>query len=154
VENKSPVCVIGYEIAKRIFPRTNPLGQILSLTNAGRLSYPCRVVGVLTHNESNQEWSPPDKHIYVPYSYYQSVTDNWWDAQIHDVVLQLASGSDVEVGGKKIKAYFERKYGKAAKFMVDSDSTLIAQLKRFLTLFAVLLTRFFRCWWVASASTT
>jgi putative ABC transport system permease protein len=46
----------------------------------------------------------------------------------------------VEKTGKAIRAFFELKYGKSGRFRVDNDSVLIAQMKRFLTLFTLLLT--------------
>jgi putative ABC transport system permease protein len=63
----------------------------------------------------------------------------WWTSQIHQVVLQLKSGSDVEKTGKVIKAYFEQRYGVSGQFNVDNESKVIAQMKRFLKLFAILL---------------
>jgi macrolide transport system ATP-binding/permease protein len=139
VENRSPVCVIGFEIAQRLFTRTQPLGQIVTVSDGRKLSFPCQVIGVLASMTSNMEWSPPNRHILLPYTYFQTVTDHWWNAQIHEAALQVESGADVEMTGKKIKSFFEQKYGKAGQFYVDSDSTLVAQMKRFLNLFAVLL---------------
>lgn len=140
IEGRSPVCVIGFEIAHRLFPRSNPLGQVLSISDGRKMSFPCRVIGILESLTSNQEWSPPNLQIFVPYTYFQTVGDNWWSTQIHEADIQVMSGTDVEKTGKKIKAYFEQKYGKSGYFSIDSDSTLISQMKRFLNLFSVLLT--------------
>jgi macrolide transport system ATP-binding/permease protein len=140
VENRSPVCVIGYEIAERLFARTGPLGKSLTITDGRSLNFPCLVIGVLAPVTTNQEWAPPNLHVMLPYTYFQTVNDNWFSSQIHEVTLQVGSEADVEATGKKIKAFFERKYGKAGNFRVDSDSTLVAQMKRFLNIFAVLLT--------------
>ena len=38
-----------------------------------------------------------------------------------------------------IRSYFEQKYGSSGRFRVDSDSVLVAQMRRFLALFTVLL---------------
>lgn len=138
VETRSPVCVIGYDIAQRLFSSTNPLGQSISLTD-GNISYPCKVIGVLAAITSNQDWAPPNLHVLLPYTYFQTV-NNWWSSQIHEVTLQVSPGSDVEKAGKKIRIYFENKYGKSGQFHVDSDSTLLAQMKKFLTIFSILLT--------------
>ncbi len=140
VASRSPVCLIGFEIAEKLFARINPLGQIVTVTDGARLNFPCQVIGVLASTTSNKEWSPPNLHVIVPYTYFQTVTDSWWNGQIHEVAVQIDPRADVEAAGKKIKSYFEQKYGKAAQFWVDSDSTLIAQMKRFLDIFAVLLT--------------
>jgi macrolide transport system ATP-binding/permease protein len=140
VESRSPVCVVGFEIAQRLFARTQPLGQVISVNDGSRISFPCQIIGVLSSTTSNSDWSPPNLHIFVPYTYFQTVAGDWWSGQLHEAALQVASNSDVEAAGKKIKSYFEQKYGRSAQFWVDSDSTLIAQMKRFLNLFSVLLT--------------
>jgi macrolide transport system ATP-binding/permease protein len=139
VENRSPVCLIGFEIAQRLFQRTFPLQQVITVTDGGKVSFPCQVIGVLAPVTSNQEWSPPNLHILLPYTYFQTVTAGAWNSEIHEGAIQLVSGSDIEKSGKKLKAYFQQKYGNAGNFFVDSDSTLIAQMKKFLNLFGVLL---------------
>jgi len=138
VEKRAPVCVVGLDIAKRLFPRTNAIGQVLTLTDGRSLSFPCLIIGVLATMTSNKDWSPPNLHVLLPYTYFQTVNSSW-HAQIHEAAIQVDALSDVELAGKKIKSYFEQKYGKAGQFFIDSDSTLVAQMKRFLNLFAVLL---------------
>ena len=136
---RSSVCLIGYQIAHVIFAQTNPLGQILSITVGDRLSYPCLVIGILAEQKTNKERWRPDFQVLVPYTYFQSV-NSYWDNTLDEVSLQIAPGSDVEEASKKIRAFFQQKYGKSGQFNVDSDSTLVSQMKRFLNLFAVLLT--------------
>ncbi len=89
---------------------------------------------------SNKDWAPPNLNVFISYTYYQTVMDNWWSGRIHDVALQVDPSADVENAGKKIKALFEQKYGRSGQFSVDSDSTLIAEMKKFLNIFSVLLT--------------
>lgn len=139
VKNHSPVCVVGYEIADRLFKKTDPLGQILTISDRSSLNYPCRIIGVMAFQTSNKENSPPNLNVLIPYTYYMSMADNWWSAQIHEAALQIAPQADVEDAGKMVRAYFSKKYGKSGMFLVDSDSTLIAQMKRFLNLFSILL---------------
>jgi putative ABC transport system permease protein len=52
----------------------------------------------------------------------------------------MKAGTDMESTGHAIRAFFEQKYGRSGRFRVDSDSMLIAQMKKFLTLFTLLLT--------------
>jgi macrolide transport system ATP-binding/permease protein len=139
IQNRSPVCVLGFDIAQRLFAHINPVGQIVTVSNRGSVNFPCQVIGVLGSVSSNKDWSPPNLHIILPYTYYQTVADSW-NAQIHAAALQISSSGDVVTTGKKIKSFFEVKYGKSGQFMVDTDSTLVAQMKRFLSLFTVLLT--------------
>ena len=139
VENRSPVCVIGFQIAEQLFKRVDPIGQIVTFSDNRQSSFPCRVIGVLASQTSNKSWMKPDFEVLVPTSYFRTVASNPFYQGIYNIVLQIESGEDVVASGKKIKNYFESKYGKSGEFNVDSDSELIAQMKRFLSLFAVLL---------------
>jgi macrolide transport system ATP-binding/permease protein len=137
VEYRSAVCVIGFEIYQRLFSNVSPLGQIVAV-NQRDSSFGCRVIGVLASLSSNKEWNKPNLQVYLPYTFFQSTSDPWM-SRIRQVVLQLKPGSDVEKVGKKIKAFFDMKYGKSARFDVGSDSVLIAQMNKFLSLFTILL---------------
>lgn len=139
VENRSPVCVIGFGIASRLFELTPPLNQVITITDGRQVEFPCKVIGVLSSLTSNVEWAPPNFNVFIPYTYFQSVNDSGWSSGIHDVTMQVVSGADIEATGKKIKSYFQQKYGKSGQFRTDSDSTLIAQMKKFLNIFAALL---------------
>ncbi len=138
VEQKSAVCIIGNEIAKRLFSDTHPLGQVLRVS-LGDNSFGCRVVGVLSAMSSNKEYLKPNLQVYVPFTVYQSLAGDWWSSQIKEVMIQLQMGSDVEKTGKGIQVFFEQRYGSSGWFRVDSDSLLVIQMRRFLTLFTVLL---------------
>lgn len=138
LEKKSGVCLIGFEIAERLFKNVMPLGQVLHIKQ-GEQAFGCRVIGVLKSMTSNKEWNKPNLQIFLPYTYFQSIVSQWWGSQIHDVLLQVRSGSDIETTGRGIKAYFEQKYGPSGKFRVDNDSILLAQMKKFLTLFTLML---------------
>ncbi|HMN67301.1 MAG TPA: FtsX-like permease family protein [Bdellovibrionales bacterium] len=72
------------------------------------------------------------------YTFFQGTSDPW-NSRIRQVLLQVQQGADVEQVGKKVKAFFDMKYGKSARFVVGSDSVLIAQMNRFLNLFTILL---------------
>jgi macrolide transport system ATP-binding/permease protein len=139
VAQSSPVCLVGPDIAQQLLANTLPIGQILSIDLNGR-KFACRVIGILKHASSKSEWMKPDAQIVVPYTFLQTLQDNYWSKAIHRIVIQLKPGSDVEGVGRGIRAFFEQKYGKAGMFRVDSDSVLISQMKKFLTLFSVLLT--------------
>jgi macrolide transport system ATP-binding/permease protein len=138
VEMRSNVCLVGYEIAQRLLANTAGIGEVIRLEETN-LSYSCRVIGVLKSKDSKNEWSKPNFQIFVPYTYFQQVQNPWY-GKIRNVLIQLKPGSDVEKTGKAIRAFFELKYGKSGRFRVDNDSVLIAQMKRFLTLFTLLLT--------------
>ena len=137
VEKRSSVCLIGFDIYRRFFSSRDPLGEVIHINQDNR-SFPCRVIGVLESSQSNKNWRTPNLEIYVPYTYFQAV-GSIWNGKIHHLLLQVAPGAGIESTGDAIKAYFERKYGKSIKVNVGSDSKLIAQMNRFLSLFTLLL---------------
>ncbi len=139
VEGRSPVCLIGSDIVERVFHKVSPLGKILFITKDQDLAYPCRVMGVLSKQNSNKSWHKPNLDIIIPYTYFQTV-NHFWDNEITEFAALLKVGSDSEKVGKAIEAYFSSKYGAAGKFNVDSDTVLISQMRRFLGLFAIMLT--------------
>lgn len=138
VEMSSSVCIVGSEVAQRLLSNTTAIGQVLRLDQQ-ESSFSCRVLGVMKPKDSKNEWSKPNLQIFVPHTFFTQ-TQNKWNARIRNVIIQLKPGADVEKTGKAIRAFFELKYGKSGRFRVDNDSVLIAQMKRFLTLFTLLLT--------------
>lgn len=138
VEQKAFVCVIGYSIADYLFPNINPLNQVIHIVQ-NESAFACTVIGVLTKKTSNKDWAKPNHEIFLPFTTYQSVSENWWNSQITKVTLQLHPKASVEKVGMAIKNFFKMKYGKSGEFNVDSDSLLIAQMEKFLNLFSILL---------------
>jgi putative ABC transport system permease protein len=130
--------LIGSEIVERLFKNVEPVGQIIFVTRGDNLAYPCRVQGVLRPQSSNKEWRKPNLEIHLPYTYFQQVNSDW-NNEMHDFIAQLYPGTDIERTGLGIRRYFEQKYGKSGNFRVDNDSLLLAQMKKFLGLFAVML---------------
>jgi len=138
IENRSGVCIIGYEIAESLFRDTKPIGEVLHVAQSEN-SVGCRIIGVLKSTVSNKEYLKPNLNVFMPYTFYQGTTGDYWSSQIERVMLQAEIGSDVEKLGREIRAFFEQRYGKSGRFRVDSDSVLVAQMRRFLGLFTVLL---------------
>ncbi len=138
IEQKSGVCIIGYEIAERLLSDSQPIGQVLRVSQ-GDNSFGCRVIGVLAATTSNKEYMKPNLQIYLPFTLYQATAGDWWSSQISEVMIQVKVGADVEKVGYKIRAFFEQRYGTSGRFRIDSDSVLIAQMRRFLVLFTLLL---------------
>jgi macrolide transport system ATP-binding/permease protein len=137
IEYRTAVCIIGFEIFERLFSNVSPIGQIVAVSQR-ESSFGCRVIGVLASQTSNKEWNKPNLQIYVPYTFFQGTSDPW-SSRIRQVMVQTKPGTDIEKVGRKLKAFFEMKYGKSARFDVGSDSVLIAQMNKFLSLFTVLL---------------
>lgn len=135
---KSSVCIIGYEVAERLFFDSQPLGQVLRISE-GKSSYSCRVIGVMSPSTSSKEGLRPNLQVVVPYSFFQAQAGNWWSSQLKQILVRIDEGADAEKVGAGIKAFFEQKYGSSGTFSVDSDSVLVNQMRQFLTLFTILL---------------
>lgn len=138
VEKRNSVCVIGYEVAERLFVNRNPLNSIIKIGLDNR-SQGCRIVGVFAPVKSRKEYSQPNLQIHIPFTVFQTLTDSYWARQLTEVLATSKPGSDVEAISNGIKSFFIKKYQKSGRFRVDSDSVLVAQMNRFLGLFAILL---------------
>jgi macrolide transport system ATP-binding/permease protein len=138
VQNRSSVCVIGFEIAERLFMRQNPIGEALQVaTNDANFS--CVVIGVAKPTFSKERRFKPDLEVTVPYTYFLSLPIGWWQRSLRELVLEVDSGADIEETGQKLQAFFEKRYGKSGRFRASNNTVLVAQMKRFLTLFTLLL---------------
>ncbi len=138
VDNGSPVCVIGYDIAKKLFPYTSAVQQVINVADKFRLNYNCRIIGIL-NSQTNTHGQSPNLDILLPYTYFKSIAPHFWASRAYSASVQIATGHDVEQMGIKIRNYFVKKYGASGVFSVDSDSTLIAQMKKFISIFTLLL---------------
>lgn len=139
VRDRLAVCVIGSEIAERLFADRTPLGQVLSISGQSR-SYVCQVIGVLAPRSTRSEWRKPNLQILLPYTYMRSVGGNYWENQINTLLLELREGAPVEKTAKALSLSFEAKYGSTGRFNADSDASLIEQMTLFLNLFSMFLT--------------
>ncbi len=137
ITNNRNVCVIGFEVANKLFSNTNPIDKIVQLKE-GDSNYTCRVIGVMDSQQSNKDWEKLDNQIIMPFTYLATVTD-WWNSKIRNFAINLETSTDIEQTGKSIKGYFEKKYGKSGRFHIDQDSVLVAQVKKFLSIFSLLL---------------
>lgn len=138
IEEKNAVCIVGAEVAEKLFARVPPLNQILNV-QGNQSNFGCKIIGVLEAISSNKGWSNPNLEVYLPYTLYQSLAENPYEAQIDRVLLQLHEGADIPEVGKSIQGYFTARYGKTGRFRVNNDSILIAQLQKFLSLFTIAL---------------
>lgn len=139
IERKHSVCIIGFDIGNILFSTTSPIGQVIHISQNSS-TFTCKIIGVLESKTSNKEWAKPNLQIYIPFTVFQAISEYWWSAQIKNVTIKLKNDADVELVGKGIRRFFEKKYGKSGEFRVDSDSILVAQMKKFLSLFSLLLT--------------
>lgn len=138
VRNHSSVCVIGFELAERLFQRQNPIGEpIIVATDEANFS--CVVIGVSKPVFTKERRFRPDLEVSVPYTYFLSLPIHWWNRALHDFLVEVESSADIEQTGRKLQSFFEKRYGKSGRFRASSNTVLVAQMKRFLTLFTLLL---------------
>jgi macrolide transport system ATP-binding/permease protein len=138
VENKSSVCVIGFELAQKLFLRQNPLGQAIQVAFDG-MTFSCLVIGVSRPVFSRSNWGKPDLQVVVPYTFFLTLPLYSYYRQLRDIVLEVNAEADVEQAGKKLTAFFTKRYGRSGNFRASNDSVLVSQMRRFLDLFTMLL---------------
>lgn len=138
LENRSPVCLIGNEIATKLFQNTNPIGEVITVEGRDN-AYGCIVLGVLAKSSSRKEWSKPNLQVVIPFTLFQNIGYSYWETELEGFLVEVHDGTNIEEIGKKIRAYYSLKYGKTGIFRADSDSVLIAQMQKFLTLFTIML---------------
>ena len=135
VEGRHPVCVIGFEIGKRLFSNTSPIGQMLYLSKRDYNTFACRIIGLL-ENKVSHDSSNPNLEIYIPFTVFQ-IFSSLSEGQIKRAVIQVKEGKDIQKIGDAIQNFFENKYD--GTFYVGSESFLIEQAKKNLNLFSILL---------------
>lgn len=138
VDSRDGVCIIGYEVALRLFGNMSAIGEIIFL-NEDNQQLPCRVIGVAGEMKTRNEWRSPNLEVYVPFTYYQAKNKNWWSTQIRQFIYEVKSDASVEKVGQGIKMYFTNKYGKSGRFYADSDAVMLEQMQRFLKIFQIFL---------------
>ncbi len=139
VDSQSRVCVIGHEIPKLLETATDQLlGQFILISIADRYNFSCKVIGMLSSQKSNKEGFQPDRQIWIPSSLALTVSP-FWEPSFNEIVLTVADVQFVEEMGLKLKNFFVQKYGDTANFYSGTDAVLVAQMKRFLNIFSLLL---------------
>ena len=136
--NRSPVCVVGSDIAERIFPNGRGVGEVAHVVTGSGSDYTCRVIGILDRVETNVEGDRSNEHVLIPYSFFPSVS-GVWESNLRDIAVQVSSGADVLETGTAMRGYFMSKYGSSIRVRVNSDAVLVAQMQRFIGSFRALL---------------
>lgn len=139
VINRNSVCVIGHDIAQRLFKNMSAIGHVIYLAQ-NQSAFVCEVIGVLEPRSTSSEWLKPNMQVFIPFTLYSNIIENLWSSRITNVMIQFFKGVDVEKYGKGVQTFFEQKYGISGRFHVGSDGVLVAQMRKFLILFSILLT--------------
>lgn len=141
VSRNSAVCVIGHDVADRLFGKINPVRKIIQVNGDNDQKFTCMVIGVLQQIVSNEEWSNPNNLVIFPETFLSLMSMSFY-SKPYEVNLQLNTkipGATIETLGEKIKQFFHLKYRGTAEVNVDSDQLLVAQMRKFLNLFSALL---------------
>lgn len=133
VENKSPVCLIGSKLADTLFQSHSPLGEVIFIDKSDT-QYSCRVLGVLEPSKTKDSYIKNDFLILTPFTFHAAMQGYWWQKSITEISVRVREGADVEQTGKLIQGYFQNKYKSAGTFLVSSNSTMIAQMNKFLSI--------------------
>ncbi|MDA9950956.1 ATP-binding cassette domain-containing protein [Oligoflexaceae bacterium] len=131
------ICHIGMKVAKSVFKKTDPIGQTLYLTADDR-QFPCRVSAVLSKRGSKSDWFDPDNMVVLPLSYLKLFLSTW-SARIQNFKIESKQNADLDKLSRGLKNYFFSKYGKSINFHINSDDLLLANLKKFILFFNILL---------------
>ena len=141
VSRNSAVCVIGKEVADRLFGKIPPVRKIIQISGDNDQKFTCMVTGVLQSVVTNDEWSNPNQLIIFPETYLSLLSMSFYSKPF-ELNIQFdpkVPGASIENLGEKIRQFFRLKYGGSAEVRVDSDQLLVAQMRRFLNLFSALL---------------
>jgi len=135
---RARVCLVGSELAAQLFQGKEAIGEMITIAVEEQRSFPCTIIGVMTPQHTREEWAQPNMQVLVPYTLFQA-TASYWSGRLSQFSVQVRADTDVESAAKKLKTYFDQRYGKAGRFSIDTEGTLVAQTKRFLNIFAALI---------------
>ncbi|MGE3684636.1 MAG: ATP-binding cassette domain-containing protein [Bdellovibrionales bacterium] len=138
IRERSSACVIGWELAQRLFQRRSPIGESLQVS-IEEATFACQVVGVSKPMFSKETRFHPDMQILIPFSLFQTLPFRPWHRELDQLLIEVHPGTDAEQAGQKLQAFFQKRYGVSGRFNASSDTVLVAQMKRFLSLFTLLL---------------
>lgn len=158
-----PVCIIGKNIAVKIFKTTNPIGKQLKVGNQL-----LEVIGVLQSrhisNESSEEYnvSNTDVNIYTPINTYllrykdnNKITEkmiaknDYFDSsptesttqnnQINKLVVHLKDNSDMETTSKLLFRMLKRRHNEVEDFEIHKPELLLKQKQKDNAVFNIVL---------------
>jgi macrolide transport system ATP-binding/permease protein len=139
VDASRSVCIIGSDVYTQLFPQTMPINQWLTVRNDDRY-YSCQITGVLKPSSKGSGGSDQEnKSIYVPAGFYTVQASYWWDTILRGFLVEAKPGTNVEKLSKAVINYFKQKYGTSGMFSESTNTVMIAQMRKFLSLFTVLL---------------
>ncbi len=125
------VCIIGWDIAKELWPDENAVGKTL---RARGVTF--TVIGV-NERKGRMMGEDRDKDVYAPLSTLQKRITG--DNRVWVMWAQTASVEQTEEAADQIWALLMRRHGNQPDFTVDSQSRILAAIGRILAIFGLVL---------------
>lgn len=127
----SKVCVVGAEVAKKLWPKQNPLGQDLRAKGVA-----FTVIGV-TKPKGRSMGEDPDKQVYAPLTTLQKRVTG--DKRVWVIYAQIADVTQTETAADQIWALLMRRHNNQPDFTVDTQSRILEAINKVLAIFGLVL---------------
>lgn len=139
VDEARSVCLIGSDIRRQLFEHRSPLNEWITIRLDERY-FSCQVIGALKPIETaGSEAAYKNKQVYVPAPFFVMQATFWYNAALHSFLLESKPGVDIEKISKGVVKFFKNKYGDSGEFYESTNAAMISQMRKFLTLFTILL---------------
>jgi putative ABC transport system permease protein len=111
----SPVCVLGFSLAREIFPAQNPLGQIVRVGG-----YRMRVIGVLSQ-QGNKLGLNLDESIYVPVATAMQMLNR---STLFRILVEAHAYADLDITRRSIRRLIIERHGEEDVTVITQDAVL------------------------------
>lgn len=137
METQSPVCVLGSDIQKKLYPRSSALQQFI-LVDINGASFQCQVIGTLAPTKVQYNGKSYDKYIIFPTSLIQIIASDW-RTNINELQLEVDTVKGLDKLVEALPRFFQNRYGNTGQFFAYSNEIARNQMESALTLFSLTL---------------
>jgi macrolide transport system ATP-binding/permease protein len=139
VQNSSPVCILGFEIAKKLFNHQRPLDQAITISNGDLYQLTCRVIGVLKPKKKGSADHNPNLRILLPHTTFSSIPDVFTNMSLFMrlFILQLNSFKQIPDYIKIIKNQYKHHYGPSIQITLDNDVEVLQKIQKIMSLLQI-----------------
>lgn len=128
---KTPVVVLGYKIAKTLFPKSSAVGKKVIIKGKN-----LKVVGVVDQKGASMGGPSVDDAVYAPFSIVSDLAGN---DDVNTIVVKAPDKDSIESTKKEITKVFLEKYDKDA-FSVFDSSQLLSSINSIINILTIALT--------------
>lgn len=129
-EKRTPVIVLGYEIANKLFPSGNALGKKVVAKGKN-----LKVIGVLDKKGGGMSGASLDDHVFVPISVAFGISGN---ENINAIFIKVPNKDLIEPAKKDLKKFMLEKYNEDA-FSVFDSSQLLSSINSIISVLTIAL---------------